>query len=305
MSANSTRIDQIEKLRNYLQNPGRFCILLLGAPGVGKSHWVHNLQKELSEKLAETQENLCLEKVIEVNLGYAKPKKSYWLEKLEEATGRILLLNEIEKIKPHDHLLFEMLSTDNGKYGFEKKIYECRMVFTSRYSIEKLKQNEDIISNHLFDRISQLVVKLPSFSVGNRSILEDFKATWHKMNFQGHDKLPTEKGFQSWLEAKSHTFQGNFRDLDKIAILWHQFRLIGLPESQITSEIQNQFSTLYSYPEPHTELGDLFQFEKGKTKAEIEDLFKKSFKDWAIKTYGSLKKAADPLKMSHRTMERW
>ncbi len=36
----------VEKLDNYLQNPGGFSILLLGKRGTGKSFWLERIQKK-------------------------------------------------------------------------------------------------------------------------------------------------------------------------------------------------------------------------------------------------------------------
>ena len=295
---NTIRREAVELLLAYLQNPGRFSILILGNAGVGKSHWVREIQKAIQGQTP------CAKGVVEVSLRAAEPTRVYWQNILEEAHGKILLLKELECIKPHENLLYEALSTSDGKYGFEAKETETRVVFTSRYAVSALRHTEDLIAHRLFDRISQLVVRFPSFEEASRGIWEDFKTTWSKMNFQQNQELPGQ-ALQKWLESGSHKLHGNFRDLDKIAILWHQFRLMKKDEKDILAEMLKQFEGYSSFPEQHTDVSDAFCFEQGKTKKQIEDEFRAAFKRWAITTYGSLRKAAKPLDMSHRTMEKW
>lgn len=295
---NGARRKSVELLYWYLQNPGMFSILILGNAGVGKSHWVKVIQEDIAGDTA------CAEDVVEVNLSLADPTKTYWEKTLKEANGKILVIKELEKVGPHDHLLFEGLSTSNGLYGFEKKEYSIRIVFTSSYSIDALRITEDLISHRLFDRISQLVVRFPSFDEANRGVWKDFKATWKKMNFSGRNKIPGQN-LRNWLESSSHTLKGNFRDLDKIAILWHQFRLMEMPEEKILTSVLDQLQMYSAFPEQHTDLEDAFYFQKGKTKKQTEEEFKAAFKRWVKRTYGSLRKAAGPMQMSHRTMEKW
>lgn len=295
---NENRRKSIERLCGYLKNPGLFSILILGKPGVGKSHSVREIQKNLPSGTS------CIDQLIEVSLKTVTPSKEAWEQIFKAAHNGILILKEVEHIKPHDALLFEALTTHNGKYGFGEKEYSIRIVFTSSYSVDSLRKSEEFISHRLFDRISQLVVQFPSFDDANRGIWEDFTATWEKMRFEEMNRLPGPE-LKGWLEEKGHTLHGNFRDLDKIAILWHQFRLMEMPEKNILSEVKAQLQVFSAFPEQHADLGDAFYFQKGKSKKQMEEEFRSKFKKWAIITYGSLRKAAGPLDMSHRTMERW
>ena len=159
---NKSRRESVELLSWYLQNPGRFSILILGKVGVGKEYWVKVIQEKIQDK-AE-----CAKKVVTVNLGSAKPAYDYWERVLKKAHGGILLIKELEKAKPHEDLLFEALSTSDGRYGFQSKEYEIRVVFTTNFSIHALRNTEERISHRLFDRISQLVVRFPSYDEANK-----------------------------------------------------------------------------------------------------------------------------------------
>jgi transcriptional regulator with AAA-type ATPase domain len=247
---NSTqRKEAVKLLYHYLKNPGLFSILVLGEVGVGKSHWIRAIQEELQGK------SECTKQVTELSLTSIHPTKEAWKQVFTEANGGILVLTELEKVKPHDALLFEALTTYDGKYGFEKKEFNFRVVFTSSYSIDSLRKTEEYVSNRLFDRVSQLVVKLPSFADANRYIWDDFQASWNKMQFQEKKELPGSE-LKKWLESKGHSLKGNFRDLDKIAILWHQFRLMGIEEGKIWERVKEQFEGYSAFPEQHTGLED-------------------------------------------------
>ena len=295
---NRTRRESVELLSWYLQNPGRFSILILGKVGVGKEYWVKALQENIQDEVD------CAKKVVTVNLGSAQSTYDYWEDVLKKADKGILLIKELEKVKPHEDLLFEALSTSDGRYGFQSKEYEIRVVFTTNFSIHSLRNTEEWISHRLFDRISQLVVRFPSYDEANKGVWEDFQATWKKMSFAEHNRMPGQN-LRDWLEGYSQNFYGNFRDLDKIAILWHQFRLMGKNEKEILTSLLEQFQTYSSFPEVHTDMGDVFVFQKGKPKKQLDEEYRAALRLWATNTYGSLRKAGKALKISHRTMERW
>jgi transcriptional regulator of aromatic amino acid metabolism len=287
-------------LSAYLSNPGRFSMLILGKPGTGKSHWVRQIQSQICDQVD------CTKSLHEVSLRTIEPNKEAWINIFEQAHGGILVLKELEHIKPHDALLFEALSTADGSFGFsQEKRFKIRIVFTTSYGIDSLRKTEELISHRLFDRIAQLVVKFPSLREYNRGIWKDFQATWQKMAFQAQAELPGTP-LKIWLEKEHADFlHGNFRDLDKIAILWHQFRLMEVEEAEILEKVKAQLFTYSAYPEQHTDLGDAFYFQAGKSKDELMGEFKASLKRWAINTYGTSRKAEEALGIGKRTWDRW
>ena len=299
-NSNKTRNESVDLLRAYLSNPGRFSILILGKPGTGKSHWVREIQAQICDTVD------CAKSLREVSLRTLDADKATWINIFKQADGGILVLKELEHVKSHDVLLFEALSTSDGSFGFcQAERFKIRIVFTTSYGIDSLRKTEELISHRLFDRIAQLVVAFPSMRENNRGIWEDFQATWKKMAFKEQEEFPGES-LQTWLEKEHKDFlHGNFRDLDKIAILWHQFRLMGVEENDILEKVKAQLFTYSAYPEQHTDLGDAFYFQEGQTKKELETGFRASLKRWAIKTYGTARKAEKRLEMGSRTLDRW
>lgn len=292
------RAKAIKKLEGYLRNPGRFSILMLGLHGTGKTHWLTTLQQ--AHNTAD-----CLTGTVIVNAGLAMhTSQDYWEEQFEKARGKLLVVEDIDKLsKEMQEILFEGMSTgEGGKFGFEEKKYELRIAFTSIYSIKTLRDS-DTLSNKFFDRIAQFIVELPSYVDIKKGIWADFKKSWKKMHFKKQKSIPIK--LKGWLEFNSHKFNGQFRDLDKIAINWHNYRLIGENEEHILDLVTKDFSTYLHYPEHSTELPTAFYLKEKEDFAANLQAFKKYYKSWLTKEYGSLKKGAKHAGKSDRTMEGW
>lgn len=293
------RKEQLKFLEGCLLNPGRFSILLLGKRGVGKSHWVNHI----SEYINESDDG--------VHEVYAPFLNSMNISEIDQvfidSKDKILLFKDIELLKKEiQDILFQILSTSNGKYGFKEKIVECRVIFTSTFKIESLRDTERYLSHRFFDRIAQLIVKLPSYQDGNRNIFKDFIATWDKMKFP-KENFPNE--IKSWLEKKGHEFHGNFRDLDKIAINWRNLQLLEMDEDKILERVQNDFDKYYHFPEDQLENQNYFLIDDDANYyEELLPNFRAHIKSRAYTIYGgNLKKAPHkkPFGVPYRTMERW
>jgi transcriptional regulator with AAA-type ATPase domain len=292
----TVRQESITALKGYLSNPGKFSILLLGERGTGKTHWLECICQEIDIK----------SKIITEKAVFVEATREYWTQKFDAANEGYLIIDDVEKLSLlNQELLLDALSTHNGMYGFGEKRYNIRIVFVSSFDITLLRDTEQYLLHTFFDRIAQLVTKLPSFKDSDRNIYEDFKYIWEKMKFDEKSKMPSEK-LQIWLEKKSSHLHGNFRDLHKIAINWHQQQLNGIiDEDKILDKIKIDFDKFYHYPEQKTELHDTFNFTRGKNKDTIEREWRAKFKEWAKNEYGTLQKAAKALEMSYRTFEKW
>ncbi len=292
------RKEVIQRLDNYLQNPGRFSILLLGKRGTGKSFWLDKIQKR-NIKVPHSLE------IVYINSRLIEPSSASINKLLSESSKKYLVIEDAERLSHTlQELLFEALSTGNGKYGIGAKKYECRIIFTSSFDIKYLRDTEEYMLHKFFDRISQLVVELPSFTESHRSVWNDFMATWDKMEFKEYNKTPG-KELQVWIEKTAHLFHGNFRDLDKIVINWHQCRLAGIAESEILKRVVSDFDRYFHFPEHRVDLSSAYYLEEGKTYDQLLNDFRLQVKNWAKAVYGTLRKAEKDLGVSYRTIERW
>lgn len=310
------RKDTIEELLGFLKNPGFFSILLLGSRGTGKSYWLSEIIKYLSVESTKTEQKSDIEQVtinnkyniITVNALISKnTDKDYWEAVFKKADNGFLVIDDVEELsKETQAILFEYLSTTNGKYGLEEKKYSCRIIFTSSLDIKSLRDNQRYLLNKFYDRISQLVTRFPSFSEFNSNIWKDFKKTWDKMAFK-ENKVPNT--LKIWMEGNSHKFHGNFRDLDKLAINWNNCKLIGMNDEDTFEKVTNDFFKLFHFPEHKSENEDAFplNIDTDDNYTEIMKNFKAHLKAFAKRKYGKLSKAKDgkPLGVSYRTMEAW
>lgn len=299
------RQEKIKDLIRCLKDPGRFSIILLGKRGTGKSHWLQMLYEHKED--IETTDSF--DSIHTVNGFIAKDfDKEQWQSEFEKSKNGLLVIDEVEELsKVTQAILFEILSTTDGKYGYDEKEVECRIVFTSSFQIKTLRDTEQYLLHKFYDRISQLVVELPSFEDKNANINKDFEATWNKMKFPT-EELPRDK-FTDWLNKNSHKFHGNFRDLDKLAINWRNCQISAMEEEKIFEKVTKEFFEIYHFPKHESEndnafyINDDMDFYK-----EIQPNFKNFVKSYAKKLYGNnLSKAPNgkPFGVPWRTMDRW
>lgn len=299
------RQKQIEKLKKMMEYPGRFPILVLGDTGVGKSHWINKLVNGLPE---------FQNKILSIPAGLTIDTKEYWEDVLIKSDQHFLIIDEVEKLSvKSQELLFKALETNNGDYGFDKKNLKIRIIFTSNFSISKIRDDRRYLLPKFFDRISQFVIEFPNFSETQRDIYSDFEATWNKF-FEKTDyfnKCPKSAEFKTWLEAEAYRLHGNFRDLDKIVINWnlHQLSLEGDnkdSEQKILNKIKNDFKKYLHNPSQKIYEDNTFVFDEDSNYNDMLNDFRKKLKHWALAANNNNKhKTANMLKISHRTMENW
>jgi len=292
---------EVNKLRAFLDNPGYFPVLIIGDNGTGKEY---TLKKTLGKKTVSVFQPF--------EIGNSESEMSHIFD------NDIILLKNVEELTPiQQDILWKALSTTDGQIGFKSNRGFKRIIFTTTFDISTLRDNKQFQSR-LWDRISQLVISLPSFK-DLSNVLTDFKAVWEKMKFESLNKYPGNGDLSCWLKDKCGTFAGNFRDLDKIAILWHQYRIIEYPvisekkgftpdskvEAKIFTKVRDDFEKFCHFPTQKTDITNIYEFEKGKTWDQIEREFRSKFKHWAKKEYHTIKDATEKLNMPLRKMDKW
>lgn len=289
LKQSSKKKAQIKLLKSYLANPGRFCSLVLGDRGTGKKFWINQL-KDKDKKLTI------------VNAKTSESSYDYWETQFETAHQGYLLLEDIELLdKKSQAILFDGLGTQDGKFGFTEKKYEFQLICTSTKGITSLRDTEKYLTHRFFDRIAQFIACFPNFSESSNRIIDDFKSTWEKFQF----KTEYPKLIEPWLGETAHKLYGNFRDLDKLCIIWNNYQLMGKAEKDILILVKDDFKNYYRFPEVTTESIYELHFSRDKTYKNMLDDFKSQLKYWAKSEFGSLRKASDSLGISHRTMEGW
>lgn len=307
---NRLRNEAYNKLMRMMNYPGRFPILVIGETGTGKMHSI----KEICSNVFKTTDQLLI-----LNAGLSEESSEYWEGVLKESDNKHLAIKDVEKLSNiNQELLFEAMSTTNGQYGFKEKKYKVRILFTTTFSIKKIRDDRRYLNARFFDRISQFVVEFPNFNKTKKSISEDFKLTWEKLFFIEGEFIancPKLEEFHKWLNTQAYRMHGNFRDLDKIAINWN-FYQINLPnekdpysnesEEYIFKCIKDEFDIYLHNPSQSIAEDNIFMFDEDSNYEMIINDFRAKLKKWAMALNNNDPHVtAHMLGVSHRTLERW
>jgi hypothetical protein len=298
------RLEAENKLDFFLDNPGYFSILLLGENGTGKTFMLNRL----FEKRKIEQPNIKFFYPIEIGETLCEIANIFGND--------YIVIKNVEALSERQQSILNIaLSTSDGTIGLEDKRGFKRIIFTSTYEVHQLTEGQNRLNITFWDRISQLVVKVPSFKDYNAGFRNDFKDVWEKMKFNDFNKMPEDGDFIAWLRDESSSFSGNFRDYDKIAILWHQYRLIEYNDSKqkfkadieqrIYRKVKQDFKLISHFPTQKADTTNTFEITKGKPWKDIEKEFQAMFKAWAKANYNSIKEATKELKMPLRKMDKW
>jgi transcriptional regulator with PAS, ATPase and Fis domain len=243
----------------------------------------------------------------------------------QEAEGGVLLFDEVHALSPRvQQKLMTALQTESDgvekgkfpimKFGGTKREYiRLQPVFASNVSLAELRA---ALLPDFYDRISQLVVEFPPMPTDIQHRLKAFERIWGKFEFryqslQTNNKgelipCPSSKQFAEWL--RTLPLEGNYRDLDTVAILWGQaYCIYGLTkniEKQRRSEALRFEFVKEHFEEWHTPRTQAhaepthYNFSKGRTYWEMLDEYRYELVKWARKTYGSDSAAETALDIS-------
>lgn len=287
----------INQLESYLSNPGRFSVLILGERGVGKTKWVQDKCKEklVIANCASFADDTMAESEL---FGYKKGAFTGANEDknglFKEADNGSLFFDEVHNLTPkvQEKLMTSLQTEGEGdnkgkfrirKLGETKSDYvTVRPIFASNLPLKKLREK---LMPDLYDRISQLVIEIPSIQESNIDLKKAFEGVWEGMQFVEYPKLPQLLEFEKWLK-KMH-LEGNYRTLQNMAINWHQGRLMKLNEDEVFTFVKKQIEHFHK-TDVEPKLKIKFNFQKGKLKTEMEKEYRKAMYGWAKENYQGL-----------------
>jgi len=301
------RMQAYRKLKVFLANPGKFCLIVLGDRGSGKHFAIEKASREIS---TNADKDLCLKdlKFIE-SISFPSDAKS--LDKLfkDNEFNTIVIENVEDLTDEQQKLLFNALSTTDGTFGIGEKV-NLRIVFTSSKDSDSLRKDKELILGLFWDRISQLIVEMPSFKIEGSEIVKDFNATWKKMKFEktkGYEhlsKTPKNTKLEKFLEDNAEKFEGGFRDLDKIACLYFNYRIFHYntgrkileeTENKVVKSIMDDFFSKSQLQGSSGNDESVFHFVNGLSHQELLGKYKTQLRRWAVKEHGTIAKAEQKL----------
>jgi hypothetical protein len=324
------RMKAFEKMKCFIANPGMFCLVVLGSRGSGKHFSIEKAFNEVKKDLEEeTQKRLCL-KEIKFIPSLEFPNDKQQLDKLFKSNiSNTLVIEDFETLENLQKLLLlDALSTENGKFGIAKKV-DIRILFTSSEKVDSLRTVSDGTSLLLWDRISQLVLDFPSFQEEGSNILIDFRNTWEKMAFHKLEKYkqlaeyPGLSQLEYFLQSRNADFVGGFRDLDKIACLFFNYRIFhygekrkidNTIEEKVFEDVKADFAGKTQMKQEEETVNYLFDFNEVKPSDEkrkhptLDDYniqFRIQFRKWLLEKHHTLSKAADNLDCSIHTLKNY
>ena len=303
-----SRKHAVEELFRYMTDNGRFSILLLGSHGVGKTFWIDKIVKFIEKNNKALDYYMTKIKTINCCI-HADKDEDFWNDIFLKADGGLIVFENVEYLdKKSQFILFEILSTANGKFGYPEKKIACRVIFTSSYKIESLRDAGSPLVPTFICRISNFVVKLPNFAECGNKIERDFENTWNKMGFKKpYNEIP-DNTFMKWLKENAHNFHGNFRDLDNLTMNWHNCKVNGLSDEDTYKTVVETFKKYNHFPEHSTDFENFTISQDMDFYKDIQPNFRHFVKEYAQRLYGkNLKNAPNgkPFGVPYRTMDRW
>jgi transcriptional regulator with AAA-type ATPase domain len=193
----------------------------------------------------------------------------------------------------------------------EVKVKDVRLIFASNKTIDELKK--DYLLPDFFDRIAQQIIEIPPLRLKDpNERIKEWNKIWKQLKFGEENQSPSDNKFEEWL--KKIPLYGNYRDLQIIAISYKNFinfnndlkQKLNFTEAfDFVKEIYEKYH-LEKFNNNNEFDNFKYYFKINKSYKEILNDFNYNLLEWATKTYGSKKEAANKLKIkSVKTLYNW
>jgi hypothetical protein len=314
------RESALEKLKVFLINPGMFSLIVIGNRGVGKRYTIEKAFESIQDMSKKQLQEKCLTELNFVD-GNSFALDQDFDKLLKDNEFKTLVIDDIDELDNElQRPLFKALSTTNGKFG-KKNDINLRILFTSNKSADDLREDGKYLTGMLWDRISQLIVEFPSYKEESGTVVSDFYATWDKMKFETIKEyshfggIPKNTKLQNFIETNAEKFEGGFRDLDKIACLYFNYRIfhygnqkkiIEEIENKVVDSVKEDFFSKSQMQGNSSNDHSVFEFKKGLTHQDLLGLYKIQLRNWAINAYGgTIANAENKLGFKKGTMKNY
>ncbi|MCH9780289.1 MAG: sigma 54-interacting transcriptional regulator [Alphaproteobacteria bacterium] len=219
----------LETALSYIKLP-RVPVLVLGARGIGKTQLINTLVRAHLEGTKPFISVACGNLTSELGestlfghekgafTGAVKQKRGL----VELAHNGVLYLDELQDMeRPLQRKLMRVLQDrEFNRLGDDEKTLQSdfKLIASSNRSIAELRE---ILDADFFDRVSHLVVTLPSLTSCRDDLMHDWDRLFAVLSqdIVGREiPLPHRQRLEQIL--RSHPLRGNFRDLESLAYLF-------------------------------------------------------------------------------------
>lgn len=295
------RAQALRRLKQYSALSGH-PLLLLGERGTGKTRLVERYVSKIKGREVVALACGGLKSSVAESLLFGHVKGAFTGAQQErkgligEADGKLLFLDEVQDLpRSVQRELVRTLQDREHKYrqlGSDKeKKSDFELVCASNLSFEQLRQE---LYPDFFDRIAHLIVEVPPLRACREDIWSDWQKAWDEC--RKSERIPQQVPKSSQLVELFGTsnLQGNFRDLQRLAVLVMVW-LDEVSEKEAIETAVAEWKRWERLDKPDSNFG--FGSWQERTA-----WFHKSMAAWAIQHFGSVKAAASSLDCSEKTI---
>lgn len=232
---------------------------------------------------------------------------------LKQANKGALFLDEVHHLDRSTRgMLLTALQTDSeGKFRFtplgaqEQEVSKFQPIFASNRPLAEL---EGLVEADFLDRISQRIVEIPPLA--DEELDQAWQDVWYAMKFMGTPAAgpPTDAQFLAWLHDVDRP--GNFRDLERIAILVADHARAPMNKGDRLAWLKSQYGLRHQPALPAIESGIRVPFTSLEHEGRFISSARRAFAEHCSRVWGTQKAAVKALqknggKIQEATFSRW
>ncbi len=297
----SARQQSLQRLKRYAELSGH-PLLILGERGTGKTRVVETYISKIKQREVVALACGGLDSSVAESLLFGHIKGAFTGADrdrqglLAEADKKILFLDEVQDLpKNVQRELVRTLQDHKHRYrqlgSNEEKTSDFELVCASNLSFDDLRSQ---LYPDFLDRIAHLIVEIPPLRACREDLPADWQTVWSEC--RRSDSIPELAPITDELEQllQSHSFSGNMRDLQSLAVLI----MVWLDQNSETEAVTMAIAEWSRWSRADSavnELGDGSWEERTKW-------FQHRLASWAISEFGGRKEAAKALGCSEKTL---
>jgi transcriptional regulator with AAA-type ATPase domain len=297
----AARQQALKLLKQYSELSGH-PLLLLGERGTGKTRMVETYVSKIKQRDVVALACGGLNSSVAESLLFGHVKGAFTgadgdrTGLLGEANDKLLFLDEVQDLPRNvQRELVRTLQDKDHKYrqvGSDKELSSnFELVCASNLTFGQLRKE---LYPDFFDRIAHLIVEVPPLHLCRKDIQADWQQVWSEC--RKSERIPEKAPICDQLTDlfEEHNFSGNLRDLQRLAVLI----MVWLGEESEQKAVKIAIDEWGRWE--RTDSTDVV-FGSGSWQ-ERTTSFQEKLALWAVRHFGSAKRAAEMLNCSERTI---